>query len=404
VVFHELLFNSDLFFCREFHHGLLLLLPEVLDNLLTQGEYCLFVTDFILVNVHRRDTKFIVARGCDLSPPRFLGKFFHMNQKHMQVEQLFFLHVLTNPQKILHFPDTYNLLVIFILNFINVAGVIIGLAIGDAMGAPLEGLPAPRIPVRSFEGGGIHGVKPGHFTDDTLQAIAIAESLVFCGDFSPEDILRRLMQDYEYSPQYYGPTSSAVFNLLREGALPDDAARRVCEEAGGGRSNGSVMRGAPIGVYYPPPAVREVSIECARLTHRHPVAAECSAFINRMVSGLARGEGRARAHSSALSACMSEEVREVLVDPHAFSLSPSLDALEATHCAVAVYLGSSSFEDAVVGAINLGGDADTIGAICGALAGAEYGIGGIPPDWLADLHCAGELLDLSWRLFLGARR
>jgi ADP-ribosyl-[dinitrogen reductase] hydrolase len=295
-------------------------------------------------------------------------------------------------------------LVIFILNFEHVAGVIIGLAIGDAMGAPLEGLPAPAVPVRSFEAGGIHGVKAGHFTDDTLQAVAIAESLVFCGGFSPEDILRRWMRDFEYSPQYYGPTSSAVFGLIGEGAVPDDAAEVVWTGSGGGRSNGSVMRGAPIGVYYPPPAVRAVSIACARLTHRHPVAAECSAFVNRMVSGLARGEGRSRAHAGALSACEDAEVRGVLADPFRHPLSPSLDALEATHCALSVYLGSSSFEDAVVGAINLGGDADTIGAICGALAGAEYGMGGIPPAWPAGLHRAGDLLALSRELYLAARR
>jgi ADP-ribosyl-[dinitrogen reductase] hydrolase len=295
-------------------------------------------------------------------------------------------------------------LVIFILNFEHAAGVIIGLAIGDAMGAPLEGLPVPPVPVRSFQAGGIHGVEAGHFTDDTLQAVAIAKSLVFCGGFSPEDILRRFIRDFEYSPQFYGPTSSAVFGLIRDGVPPDDAARRVCEEAGGGRSNGSVMRGAPIGVFYPPPAVRAVSIACARLTHRHPVAAECSAFVNRMVSGLARGEDRSSAHSRALSACEHDEVYGMLADPLAFPLSPSLDALEATHCAVSVFLTSSSFEDAIVGAINLGGDADTIGAICGALAGAGYGLGGIPPAWKGGLHRAGDLLALSRALYLASRR
>lgn len=293
---------------------------------------------------------------------------------------------------------------IFILNFDHAAGVIIGLAIGDAMGAPLEGLPAPAIPVRSFESGGIHGVKAGHFTDDTLQAVAIAESLVFCGGFSPEDVLRRWMRDFGYSPQYYGPTSSAVFELIREGAAPGDAAEKVWRGSGGGRSNGSVMRGAPLGVFFPPAAVREVSVACARLTHRHPVAAECSAFVNRMVSDLARGAERSRAHTRALSACEDAEVRQVLADPFAFPLSPSLDALDATHCAVSVYMASSSFPDAVVGAINLGGDADTIGAICGALAGAEYGVGGIPAAWRAGLHRCGDLLALSAELYLAARR
>jgi ADP-ribosyl-[dinitrogen reductase] hydrolase len=158
------------------------------------------------------------------------------------------------------------------------------------------------------------------------------------------------------------------------------------------------MRGIPVGIFYPPGEVREVSLAASRVTHFDPAAGEASAFVNRMVSGLCRGEEASVAFGRALAACEDPELRGLLEDYRAHPPEPSLDAVLCTHCAVRVFMDASSFREAVVTAVNLGGDADTVGAIVGGLAGARYGCEAIPPSWLAALQDREELVDLARRL------
>ena len=267
-----------------------------------------------------------------------------------------------------------------------------GLAAGDAFGAPLEGHPPPSQPVREMPPGGA-------YTDDTLQALAIARSLVVCRGFSPEDCMARLLEGFREYPQFYGPTSSAVFTLVLSGMPPGEAALRVHRSRGGSRSNGSVMRGPPLGVFTASPLLEELSIACSRLTHCDPVAGACSAFVNRMVADLARGATREDAFRHACTTCRNAEVLDLLMDYGAHPPDPSLDALLATHCAVSVFMGAESFSGAVLRAVNMGGDADTIGAIAGALAGAHWGAGAIPPWWIQGLRDHGGILRLAAALF-----
>ena len=74
----------------------------------------------------------------------------------------------------------YTLLVTFISGGVSAVGALAGLAIGDAMGAPFEGYPPPLRPVTEMRGGGPQMRNAGHYTDDTLQAIAVATSLIHC--------------------------------------------------------------------------------------------------------------------------------------------------------------------------------------------------------------------------------
>jgi ADP-ribosyl-[dinitrogen reductase] hydrolase len=282
-------------------------------------------------------------------------------------------------------------------------GAFIGLAIGDALGAPLEGLPPEAIRVTEMQGGGIHNTLPGQYTDDTLQAAALAETLIVCRGFDPEDFAERLVRVYRAHPRFFGPTSRAVLDLIESGLRPEVAAARVHETRGGSRSNGSVMRGVPIGIFYPPGEVREASLRASRVTHFDPVAAEASAFINRMVSGMCRGEAVEAAFGEALTACRDAELTRLLKDYQAFPLEPSLDAVLCTHCAVSIFMDAPSFREAVVTAVNLGGDADTVGAITGGLAGARWGCQAIPRSWFYTLQNREKLLELARRLWSVSR-
>jgi ADP-ribosyl-[dinitrogen reductase] hydrolase len=292
-------------------------------------------------------------------------------------------------------------LVIFILTESRTLGGLLGLATGDALGAPLESLPPPPVPVRDMTGGGPHHRKVGGITDDTLQALAIARSLVERNGFDAADILHRLSDTYQKNPEFYGPTSSAVFEGILQGLPPDQVVRGV-HEARGSRSNGSVMRGPPLGLYYRDLVqVREVSLACSRLTHYDPVAGECSAVVNMMISRMSRGIDREHALRDALRTCGNGEVREMLSHYWEHPVDSSLDALLATHAALSLFLEAGSFEEALITAVNQGGDADTVGALTGALGGSFWGVEAIPIRWMDPLQGAEEIRQIAlalWRV------
>jgi ADP-ribosyl-[dinitrogen reductase] hydrolase len=246
-----------------------------------------------------------------------------------------------------------------------------------------------------MESGGRTPRRAGEVTDDTLQAIAVAESLLTCRGFSGPDLALRLLAGFRSHHEYYGPTSTRVFSLVEAGVDPMMAARRVHQEQGSSRTNGPVMRGPPIGLVYAGRAVEEVSMAAARLTHYDPVAGAASGFVNRMVSELCRGHSREDAYVAALADCREHETLGVLGSWRARPVVPSLDALELSHAALAVIMTTTTFSGALEAAVNTGGDSDTLGAVTGALAGAAYGAGAIPRDWLAPLRLAPRLAALA---------
>ncbi|WP_255333434.1 ADP-ribosylglycohydrolase family protein [Methanocalculus taiwanensis] len=281
---------------------------------------------------------------------------------------------------------------IFIFQFTRIPGSLIGSAIGDAMGAPFEGSQIiHQIPER-MTGGGPFSTRRGEYTDDTLQMIALAETLVTCHGFSAIDFVSRLVKMYDLHPEFFGPTSRAVLERVKKGIPPEKAAFGI---PGSGRTNGAVMRGAPIGIFYRPDHARIMSSIAAAITHTHPVAGASSGIVNQMISILCRGGSRESAFFSALNACEISEVRGRVALLSAAPLIPSLDALDAAHAAITCFMEEETFFSMIRRALSLGGDTDTIAAICGALGGAFFGAEGIPPEWIKALEGAAALRELE---------
>ena len=275
------------------------------------------------------------------------------------------------------------------------SGSLAGLAIGDALGAPLEGSPQNESWVTEMLPGGRHFRKAGQLTDDTLQAMAVAESLAVCREFNPSDIIQRLLSGYEDRPEWYGPTSSGFFFFNQNGTPPHRAAWLVHKRLHGSRTNGGVMRGFPLGIFYPASEVYAISLACSQLTHYDPVAGHCSAWLNVMVSDMCRGISRTRAYRHARSLCTNAEVHSVLGNYARYRPDPSLDAVLLSHAALSSFMNAKSFEGAVLSAINMGGDADTVGACTGALAGAYWGLNAIPERWKRRLERYDDLIRIA---------
>lgn len=288
---------------------------------------------------------------------------------------------------------------IFISQVSRAIGALTGLALGDAFGAPFEGGHAPEHTIHEPGYFGVNPVISSQFTDDTKQTLAISKSLLKCGHFNEIEALKALIEEYDRDPRFYGPTSGRVFSLIKNGCAPLEAAQTLFEEGGHGRTNGSVMRGIPIGIVYPPEKVRTISLAASGITHFHPVACESSAVFNTIISCMVRGKHLSHAINIAIETCEIAEVRKRIVTPEKYPLNPSMDALDTIHASLSIALITDSFVDAVREAVMLGGDTDTIAALSGALKGAEHGWEALPEEWLLKTEGIDEVMSVARALW-----
>ncbi|TKX68816.1 ADP-ribosylglycohydrolase family protein [Halorubrum sp. GN11GM_10-3_MGM] len=288
-------------------------------------------------------------------------------------------------------------------------GVLLGVACGDALGRPVEFQSASAITAEhgrldEMKGHGTWNQPAGTITDDTEQALCIARSLVECGTFDPADIADRFVAWYDTGPFDIGGMTRRSLRRLKRGDAWDEAGQRVWEQSREGQNagNGSVMRCAPLAVPYATDWNRlvEVSRKSSQITHADPRCTYGCAVLNVTVAGLL--DDAATPLRDALDCVGSDAPDDVVaaLDPIARGASPG--TLETTGYVVhslqtALHDGltADSAEEAIVTAVNRGGDTDTIGAITGAVAGARFGASQLPDRWLSVIDETEELTELS---------
>jgi ADP-ribosyl-[dinitrogen reductase] hydrolase len=288
-------------------------------------------------------------------------------------------------------------------------GVLIGLAVGDALGAPLEFKTAEEIlrdyggPVRNMLGGGFLGWDLGEWTDDTAMAVCLAESILSQGRFDPADAADRFLRWFHSGPRDVGNTISVAMRALAMGERWDRSGRWAHEQLGGKTAgNGAIMRCAPIALldYRAPDRLIEDSVKSALITHWDERARYGAAALNLAIAALIQEEplevALRYAAAGVRAACPEvAALFETAGTSERADLRPSGFSNDTLQLALWCLVRTQSFEEALVAAVNLGGDADTGGAVCGALAGARYGLSAIPQRWLAPLHERERLLRLA---------
>ncbi len=303
-------------------------------------------------------------------------------------------------------------------------GALMGLAVGDALGTTLEfkQLPAPAFPTlcdgphRQVTGGGPFSLKPGQVTDDTQMATALANSLRLLKRFDPEDVIARYR---EWLPHAFdvGNQTSSVLRAYAPAMGPFHAAKSYWDQSGRRpAANGSLMRTAPIAVFFAEDREARIkaTLEDSRLTHADPrCGLSCVAFNGAIAAAvmsphdatppslLAAALSELNVAGGQLGRMMPDAMREIQEAAKAvredLELAQKPDPLlygpeihlhqHAGFVRVAFRLAfwelfhAPSFEAAVIDAVNRGGDADTNGAIVGALLGAAHGEGAIPAAW-----------------------
>lgn len=290
----------------------------------------------------------------------------------------------------------------------RIRGTMLGLSIGDAMGAPVQFMPRGSFPeVDGFRKGGSFDMSPGEWTDDTAMALCLAESILECEDFKQADQMERYLRWLDHgqnSTRSYafdiGDTVLSSLSHFREtGQLPEPPGNPERQSG-----NGGIMRLAPVVIAWrhdPILAIR-CAIESSRVTHVSPQCdAACALFTNALLKAFQGNEKSsildlATPVVSGLLPDMEYQSVDHLMRPVDWSNPPFpilgkgyvVNTLEAALWAFAT---TNNFAEGLLHAVNLGDDADTVGAVYGQLAGAFYGAENIPLAWRLDVFEASRI-------------
>lgn len=283
-----------------------------------------------------------------------------------------------------------------------------GLAVGDAVGTSVEFKARGSFALLTdMVGGGPFNLQAGQWTDDTSMALCLTSSLVACGRFDAYDQMVRYVR---WADEGYLSSTGTCFDI---GGTVSTALRKFQKSgepfAGStdprSAGNGSIMRLAPIPMFYYPDiqAAQSFAVESSRTTHG---AEECldacrllAGMIVRALAGKSRHEVvMAEAESFAGSPKIVSLAKGSYLHKSEGSIRGSGYVVESLEAALWCFMKTQSYKEAVLRAANLGDDADTTAAVCGQLAGAYYGETGIPPSWLEKLAMRVEITDLAEKL------
>ncbi len=291
-------------------------------------------------------------------------------------------------------------------------GALMGLAAGDALGATVKLKPAGSFtPVTDMVGGGPFHLEPGQWTDDTAMALCLATSLVECQGFDLVDQMERYVRWYRHG---YLSATGTCFDIDEAVAKAlhrfETQGNPFAGESGalfGG--NGSLMRLAPVPLAFardPYEAIRLAKV-MSRTTHGAPEPVSACRYLAALMVGVMRGVSKERLLEARYTpvaelwdhhplapriAVVADGSFKTRRPPHIHGTGYVVQTLEA---ALWAFWTTDDFASGAMAAINLGADADTTGAVYGQLAGAWYGIEGIPARWVERIVMKEQILELA---------
>ena len=297
-------------------------------------------------------------------------------------------------------------------------GALLGLAAGDALGTTLEFRP-PRTfqPIADIVGRGPFSLPPGAWTDDTSMALCLAESLLHCSGFDAVDQLQR------YARWYREGHHSSIGRCFDIGNTVRDALHRferTGEPACGSTDprsagNGSIMRLAPLPLFFrhdPAAAVAHAAASSATTHGAREAVDACRWLAALLVLALEGAPKETLVHSTAardlanatggpLAPAIEAIARGSFLRREPPAIAGTGYVVQSLEAALWAFSRGGSFEEGALLAVNLGDDADTTGAVYGQLAGAHYGVHGIPLRWRSRLVACDVIEQLADGLMEG---
>jgi poly(ADP-ribose) glycohydrolase ARH3 len=288
------------------------------------------------------------------------------------------------------------------------AGCMLGLATGDALGAPYEGGLLERLVWRVI---GRTSGRCLRWTDDTQMALDLAESLLNEGEARPDALAKRFAASYRWS-RGYGPGAARVLKRIRRGEPWEAAAKAVYTE--GSYGNGAAMRAPVLALFFARDrnGLAAAARTSARVTHAHPLGVEGAVLIALAAHALLEGRPAAQVLDIVRAECRTPEIAERMKMVDAWIESKEMPGprdvatklgngiTSPTSCPTAVYVAlrhmKTPFEEMMEFVIACRGDVDTIGAMAGALWGIVNGAERLPE---IRLEARDMLVDVATRMF-----
>ncbi len=277
-------------------------------------------------------------------------------------------------------------------------GCLLGLAAGDAVGTTVEFKPPGSFtPVTDMVGGGPFRLKKGEWTDDTSMALCLAESLLTCGGFDARDQMERYVRWWQEGHlssngrcfDIGNTVSGALSRFLNTGE--PIAGSTDARSAG----NGSIMRLAPVPLYFASDPILAITMseESSKTTHGTRTCLDACRYFGGLIVGAVHGAGKDELLSRRYTPVpgtwddhpLCPEIDTVACGSFKHKSPPEIVGsgyvVQSLEAALWAFYHTTNFKEGCLLAVNLGNDADTTAAVYGQLAGAFYGLPGIPDTW-----------------------
>jgi len=293
-------------------------------------------------------------------------------------------------------------------------GSLLGLAIGDALGVPAEFKMIGEFPPITDFRDSEFPLPAGYWSDDTAMTLCLANSLIEKEGIDPIDQIEKYIKWLETG--YCSSTGEAVgagitivraLSKYKTGGDPYIAISFPHSDG-----NGTLMKIAPIPLYFrkSPKEAMKYAVLSSKITHGSKLCSDACAYYTGLIIGALNGETKEKLLSEMYSPApdfwqenpMSEEIKNVALGSFKEHNPPFIQGsgyvVKSLEAALWAFYNSQSFEEGVLKAVNLGDDADTTGAIYGQLAGAYYGIKGIPETWTQNVAKREEIMEVAEKL------
>lgn len=254
----------------------------------------------------------------------------------------------------------------------KIKGAVYGFAIGDAMGATTEFMSEKEIKktygqVKDIIGGGWLGLHPGEITDDTQMTMCVMHAIM--KKSKNHDEFQKVCEDnfvhwINTNPKDVGSQCARAIGMIMCG--------RTAPIDNKALGNGSLMRAMPLAVLDLP----FLNIIQGRITHNNRFCSKIIMDYSVLMQGLINDDYRMI--NKVTNEYKSDDGHLHLCEPTGYVLNTFVNSI--------FWSGMNTFEEAVIGAVNHGGDADSIAAIAGSLAGAKFGFNNIPERWVETLN------------------